>query len=77
MADVVRWVDVRVTICVSSHLVPSVFFFLIIFKFLFIIGCAGSLLLLELSSSCSERGLLLIVACRFLVAASPCRAQAQ
>ena len=67
----------RVRICVSSRLVASVFFFLIIFKFLFIIGCAGSLSLLELSSSCSEQGLLLIVACRFLVVASSCGAQAQ
>ena len=46
----------RVRICVSSRLVASVSFFLIIFKILFIIGCAGPLLLLELFSSCSEGG---------------------
>ena len=39
-------------------------------NYLFIFGCAGSLLLLGLFSSCSERGLLSRAVCRLLILAA-------
>ena len=52
------------------------FFLKLFFSFAF--GCAGSLLLRGLFSSCSERGLLFIALCRLLIGSGffCCRAQA-
>ena len=51
-----------------GHFPSSFFFFFSHFIYLFIFGCAGSLLLHRFLSSCSEQGLLSLVVHKLLTA---------
>lgn len=48
---------------ICLHITVHLFFFILFFIYLFVIGCAGSLLLHEeIFSNCSKQGLLIAVA---------------